>query len=58
MNQLSRNKQGASLATVMMVVALMMMLAFTVVAIAFNHLNLSFKNQNSSQARHLALLIR
>jgi cytoskeletal protein CcmA (bactofilin family) len=47
-------RRGASLATVMMVVAMMMTLAFTVVAIAFNHLNLSFKNSNNSRARHLA----
>ncbi|HIB64689.1 MAG TPA: hypothetical protein EYO33_06165 [Phycisphaerales bacterium] len=49
-----RRKLGASLATVMMVVAMMMTLAFTVVAIAFNHLNLSFKNSNNSKAKHLA----
>lgn len=49
-----RRKQGASLATVMMVVAMMMTLAFTVVAIAFNHLNLSFKSSNNSKAKHLA----
>lgn len=46
--------QGASLVTVMMVVAMMMALAFTVVAIAFSHLNLSFKNSNNSKAKHLA----
>jgi len=38
----------------MMVVAMMMTLAFTVVAMAFNHLNLSFKNGNNSKAKHLA----
>ncbi len=45
---------GASLPTVIMVVALMMSLAFTVVAIAFNHLNLSFRSANNSKAQHLA----
>lgn len=47
-------RRGASLATVMMVVAMMMALAFTVVAIAFNHLNLSNKSVNSSKAHLLA----
>ena len=46
--------RGASLATVMMVVAMMLTLGFTVVAIAFNHLNLSFKSSNQAQADHLA----
>lgn len=54
MHSSRRPLQGASLATVMMVVAMMMTLAFTVIAIAFNHLNLSFKNSNSSRAKHLA----
>lgn len=45
---------GASMPTVIMVVALMMTLAFTVVAIAFNHLNLSFRANNSSRAENLA----
>lgn len=47
-------QNGASLVTVLMVVAMMLALAFTVVAIAFNHLNLSFKSTNSSKAKHLA----
>lgn len=46
--------QGASLPTVIMVVALMITLAFTVVAIAFNHLNLSFRSSNNAKAEHLA----
>lgn len=46
--------RGASLPTVMMVVALMMMLAFTVVAIAFNHLNLTFRSANNTKAEMLA----
>lgn len=45
---------GASMPTVIMVVALMMTLAFTVVAIAFNHLNLSFRSNNNTRAEHLA----
>lgn len=45
---------GASLPTVIMVVALMMTLAFTVVAIGFNHLNLSFRSNNNTKAEHLA----
>ena len=45
---------GASIPTVMMVVALMMMLGFTVVAIAFNHLNLTFRNSNNTKAELLA----
>lgn len=49
-----RRRLGASLATVMMVVAMMMTLGFTVVAIAFNHLNLSFKSNNHARAKHLA----
>jgi cytoskeletal protein CcmA (bactofilin family) len=49
-----RQKSGASLPTVIMVVALMMTLAFTVVAIAFNHLNLSFRANNNTRAEHLA----
>lgn len=49
-----KKAQGSSLATVMMVVAMMMTLAFTVVAIAFNHLSLSNKSANSSKAKHLA----
>lgn len=48
------DRKGASLATVMMVVALMMSLAFTVVAIAFNHLSLSNKSANITKARLLA----
>lgn len=47
-------RNGASLATVMMVVALMMSLAFTVVAIAFNHLSISNKSANITKARLLA----
>lgn len=47
-------ERGASLATVIMVVAMMLALAFTVVAIAFTHLNLSFKSANNSRAKHLA----
>ena len=50
----SRAKSGASLPTVIMMVALMMTLAFTVLAIAFNHLNLSFRNTNNAKAEHLA----
>ena len=46
--------RGASLPTVIMVVALMMMLAFTVVAIAFNHLNLTFRSSNNAKAEFLA----
>ncbi len=49
-----RAKSGASLPTVMMMVALMMTLAFTVLAISFNHLNLSFRNTNNAKAEHLA----
>ena len=49
-----RKVRGASLPTVIMVVALMMTLAFTVVAIAFNHLNLSFRSSNNTKAEHLA----
>lgn len=45
---------GASLPTVIMVVALMMTMAFTVVAIAFNHLNLSFRTNNNGRAEELA----
>lgn len=52
--KVQKSTVGASLATVMMVVAMMLTLAFTVVAIAFNHLNLSFKNSNNSRAKHLA----
>ncbi len=40
--------------TVLMMVTLMMTLAFTVLGIAFNHLNISFRSSNNSQARHLA----
>ena len=46
--------RGASLATVMMVVAMMLTLGFTVVAISFNHLNLSFKSNNHARSKHLA----
>lgn len=49
-----RRRRGASLPTVMMVVTLMMMLAFTVVAIAFNHLNLTFRSSNNAKAELLA----
>jgi hypothetical protein len=49
-----RAPRGASLATVIMVVAMMLTLGFTVVAIAFNHLNLSFKTNNQARANHLA----
>lgn len=49
-----RSSRGASMPTVMMMVALMMTLAFMVLAIAFNHLNVSFRSGNSSQSRHLA----
>src|SRR5690606_28623641 len=52
--ELRGRPRGASLATVMMVVAMMMTLGFTVVAIAFNHLNLSFKSNNHARAKHLA----
>lgn len=54
MKALNLCRKGASLATVMMVVALMMSLAFTVVAIAFNHLSVSNKSMNSSKATLLA----
>lgn len=47
-------RSGASLPTVIMVVALMMTLAFTVVAIAFNHLNLTFRSANNTKAKYLA----
>ena len=53
-SRIKRSPKGASLATVMMVVAMMLTLGFTVVAIAFNHLNLSFKSSNQTQADHLA----
>lgn len=53
-NALPARPRGASLPTVIMVVALMMTLAFTVCAIAFNHLNLSFRSNNSAKAEHLA----
>jgi hypothetical protein len=51
---LQRTSRGASLATVMMVVAMMLTLGFTVVAISFNHLNLSFKSNNNARSKHLA----
>ncbi len=50
----AKKAPGASLPTVIMVVALMMTMAFTVVAIAFNHLNLSFRSNNNAKAEHLA----
>ena len=50
----SARQRGSSLPTVIMVVALMMMLAFTVVAIAFNHLNLTFRSSNNAKAELLA----
>ncbi|MFA7479459.1 MAG: hypothetical protein WC314_03080, partial [Vulcanimicrobiota bacterium] len=49
-----KSPRGASLPTVIMVVAMMLTLGFTVVAIAFNHLTLSFKTSNQTQADHLA----
>jgi hypothetical protein len=51
---LKSKSPGASLPTVIMVVALMMTMAFTVCAIAFNHLNLSFRSNNNTKAEHLA----
>lgn len=46
--------RAASLPSVIMVVALMVTLAFTVVAIAFNHLNVTFRSNNNTKAEHLA----
>ena len=45
---------GASIPTVMAVIALMLMMAFTVLGVAFNHLNLSNRSSHSAQADHLA----
>lgn len=47
-------RRAASLPTVIMVVALMLMLAFTVVAIGFSHLNLTFRSSNNLKAKELA----
>lgn len=54
MPRTEKRAPGASLPTVIMVVALMMTMAFTVVAIAFNHLNLSFRTNNNGRAEELA----
>ena len=54
MPRAEKRAPGASLPTVIMVVALMMTMAFTVVAIAFNHLNLSFRTNNNGRAEELA----
>lgn len=49
-----RRSRAAGLPTVIMVVALMMLLAFTVVGVAFNHLNLTFRSSNSMRAQELS----
>lgn len=50
----SRKQQGAGLPTTLMVAALMLALGFTVVAVGFNHLNVSARLSNAQVANNLA----
>jgi hypothetical protein len=53
-NRKARRRQGASLATVLVVTTLVLTCAFTVVGIAYNHLSLTSRSNTVQQAHNLA----